>query len=86
MFTALDRIAAARATPLTHRVTTTFADGAERAHHTRSAGTAELFAIGERRKIGRDLISRSADLTAGPLVRVVSVAITELAADERIAA
>lgn len=86
MFTALDRIAVARAAPLTHRVTTTFADGTQRTHHTRSAGTAELFAIGERKKHGRDLIGRNPDLTAGPLVGVVSVAITELAADGRIAA
>jgi len=79
MFTALDRIAAARTAPLTHRVTTTFADGAKRAHDTRSAATAEVFAVGERRKIGRDLISRNVDLTAGPVVRVVSVEIAEIA-------
>jgi hypothetical protein len=32
------------------------------------------------------LISRNADLTDGPIVRVVSVAVTEIAADQRIAA
>jgi hypothetical protein len=79
MFTALDRIAAARTAPLTHRVTTTYADGATRTHDTRSAATAEVFAVGERRKIGRDLISRNADLTAGPVVRVVSVEIAAIA-------
>jgi len=79
MLTALDRIAAARIAPLTHRVTTTYADGATRTHDTRSAATAEVFAVGERRKIGRDLISRNADLSAGPVVRVVSVEIAEIA-------
>jgi hypothetical protein len=79
MFSVMDRIAAAQAAPLTHRVTTTFADGAERTHDTRSLATAESFAVGERRKIGRDLISRNADLTAGPIVRVVSVTVAEIA-------
>jgi hypothetical protein len=86
MFTALDRIRAARAAPLTHRVTTTFADGTERTHDTRSAASAGLWAVGERQNLGRDLISRNADLTDGPIVRVISVAVTEIAADQRIAA
>jgi hypothetical protein len=79
MVSAMDRIAAARVAPLTHRVTTTLADGSKRTHDTRSAATAEVFAVGERRKIGRDLISRNADLTAGPIVRVVSVTVAEIA-------
>lgn len=68
-------IAAALARPLTHRVITAYADGATQTHDTRSMQTAELFAIGERRKIGRDLISRNPDMTAGPMVRVVSVSV-----------
>lgn len=79
MFKAFDLIAAAQAAPLTHRVTTNYADGATRTHDTRSLATAENYATGERRKIGRDLISRNPDLTAGPVVRVVSVEIAEIA-------
>jgi len=75
MFTALDRIAAARSAPLTHRVTTILAGGAERTHDTRSLDTAENYAFGERRKIGRDLIDRS----TGKTVRVVEVAVSEIA-------
>lgn len=75
MFTALDRIAAARAAPLTHRVTTTFADGAKRWHDTRSAATAEVYADGERRKIGRKLIDRETQKT----VTVASVTVAPIA-------
>lgn len=63
------------ARPLTHRVTTTtFASGKTRTHDARSLGAAENYAVGERRKIGRDLISRE----TGETVRVVSVEVTEL--------
>ena len=86
MFTALDRIAAARAAPLTHRVTTTFEGWPDRVHDTRSLAAAETWAIGERRKIGRDLIMRNPDLIDGPTVRILSVVISEIAADFRIAA
>lgn len=74
MFAALDLIAAARSAPLTHRVTTTFADGAERTHDTRSLSTAENYAFGERLKIGRDLIDREARKT----VRVIEVSVSEI--------
>lgn len=75
---AMDRIRAALDAPKTHKVVTVFADGAERSHETRSAATAESYAVGERRKIGRDLISRNPDLTAGPIVRVVAVRVEAL--------
>lgn len=76
--TALDLIAKARAAPMTHIVITTYADGRAAWRETRSAATAENWAAGERRKIERDLISRNADLTDGPVVRVVSVEIVAL--------
>lgn len=51
-------LAAQLARPLTHRVTTTFADGRTICHDVRSLGAAENYATGERRKIGRCLLSR----------------------------
>ena len=69
------KIAAALAMPLTHTVMTTYADGKQRGHDTRSAAQAENYAIGERRKIGRDLIERA----TGKTVRVVSVEIKPIA-------
>lgn len=62
-------IAAALAAPKTHQVVTTYADGHQRIHETRNERTAEMYAIGERRKVDRDLIDR----TTGETVRVVSV-------------
>lgn len=56
------------------KVVTTYADGATREHQTETVGQANNFAIGERRKIGRDLISRETGLT----VRVVSVEVLPL--------
>ncbi|MBZ9706086.1 hypothetical protein LB543_05050 [Mesorhizobium sp. ESP7-2] len=67
--TAEERIAAALAKPFTHTVITTYADGTQKRHDTRSAAAAENWAIGEERKIGRDLIDRA----TGKTVRVVSV-------------
>lgn len=67
--TAMDKINAALAAPHTHAVVTTFADGRTRRHTTRNAASAENYAVGERRKIGRDLIDRA----TGQTVRVVSV-------------
>lgn len=67
-------IAAALAMPKTHAVVTRFADGSERRHETRNLASAQNYAIGERRKIGRDLISRG----SGATVRVVSVEIVAL--------
>lgn len=72
-------IAAALAKPHTHVVITRFDDGSSRRHTTRSAATAENFAVMDRRRMGRPLISRNADLTAGPIVRIVAVDIEPIA-------
>lgn len=76
--TALDLIAAAAAKPMTHVVLTTYADGAVKRHETRSVGAAETWAHLERAKLGRKLVSRNADLTAGPIVEVVAVDVAAL--------
>ena len=62
---------AALAAPKTHRVVTCYQCGKRREHETRNLASAENYAIGERRKIGRDLIDRE----SGATVRVVSVEI-----------
>lgn len=67
-------IAAALAAPKTHAVVTTYADGTVQRHETRSLATAENWAIGERRKIGRTLIDRA----TGRNVQVVSVEVVAL--------
>ena len=67
-------VAAMLAKPITHEVVTIFADGTERRFGVRSAAQGENYAIGERRKIGRDLINRE----TGATVRVVSVEIEAL--------
>lgn len=67
-------ILAALAKPITHNVVTIFADGTERSLGVRSLAAGENYAIGERRKIGRDLISRE----TGGIVRVVAVEIKEI--------
>jgi hypothetical protein len=72
--TAMDRIAAALAAPKTHAVVTHYRGGATRRHETRSAATAENYAIGERRKIGRNLLDRE----TGARVSVLSVEIVEI--------
>jgi len=64
-------IAAALTAPKTHKVVTTYADGTVREFATRSLQTAENHAVLDRRKIGRNLISRE----TGDTVRVVSVAV-----------
>lgn len=73
-------ILAMLAKPITHNVVTKFADGSERVLGTRCAKSAENYAFGERRKIGRDLISHGDDLghKSGDIVRVVSVEIKEI--------
>ena len=63
------------ARPLTHRVVTTYADGNTKSHDARGADQAENWAVGERRKIGRDLTDRA----TGSTVRVVSVEVAALA-------
>lgn len=72
--TATNLIAAALAAPKTHKVVTTYGSGAMKEHLTRSMATAENWAVGERRKIGRNLIDRD----TGKTVRVVSVKIEAL--------
>jgi len=63
----------AMALPKDWRVTTHYADGSAKTHDTHQAG-AQNWAIGERRKIGRDLIDRA----TGNKVRVVSVTIDRI--------
>jgi len=67
-------IDAALAAPKTRAVLTTYEDGTVKRHETRSAATAENWAIGERRKVGRDIIDRD----TGKTVRVVMVEILAL--------
>ena len=55
-------------------VVTLFADGGSRSHKTETRGQADNYAVGERRKIGRPLISRE----TGETVRVVSVEVVAL--------
>ena len=71
---AMQLINTALAMPKTHAVVTKFADGKERRHETRNLASAETYAVGERRKIGRDLISRE----TGETVRIEAVYITTL--------
>lgn len=71
---ALDLVAANLAKPMTHVVTTTYANGTIKRHETRSAAQAENWAVGERRKLGRDLINRA----TGEAVRISSVDISPL--------
>jgi hypothetical protein len=68
-------IARELAKPITHEVRTTYADGRVRTHGTRGEKQAEMHAILERRKIGRDLLERE----TGKTVRVNSVSIVALA-------
>lgn len=68
-------IAANLAKPITHHVVTTYSDGETLTHPVRSEGAAENWAIGERRKIGRNLIRRG---FPNRRVRVVSVEIMTL--------
>lgn len=65
---------AALAAPKTHKVETTYASGIVKRFDTRNAASAEMHAIGERRKIGRDLIDRM----TGEIVRVVSVTVSPI--------
>jgi hypothetical protein len=67
-------IEAALAAPKTHVCVTLYADGSARRHETRSEATAEMFARGERRKVGRALISRD----TGKPVEVVGVTVEPL--------
>ncbi|MBZ9888104.1 hypothetical protein LB559_09145 [Mesorhizobium sp. BR1-1-3] len=71
---AMDLIAARLAAPKKFRVVTLYECGKTYTHDTEMMGQAENWAIGERRKIGRDLIERA----TGKTVRVVSVEILGL--------
>lgn len=71
---ALSLIAANLAQPITLNVVTAYADGTTKVHGVRNMGAAENYAIGERRKIGRELVDRE----TGATVRVVSVAIVNV--------
>ena len=72
--TAMDLLNSALAAPHTHAVVTTYESGKVRKFTTRSLATAENHAVGERRKIGRELIDRE----TGKTVRVVSVEVVAL--------
>lgn len=67
-------IAAAMARPMTHVVLTRYADGSTKRHETRGCAEAANWAIGEDRKIGRDLVDR----VTGKTVCVVAVEIERL--------
>lgn len=69
-----DIIAKALAAPKNFRVITTYADGRERTHDTATAAQAEMWAIGERRKIGVAKIDRE----TGATVSVKSVEIVNI--------
>jgi TPP-dependent indolepyruvate ferredoxin oxidoreductase alpha subunit len=71
---AMDIINRALAMPKTHVVVTRYECGKERRFESRNIASAENWATGERRKIGRDLIDRE----TGATVRVVSVEIEAL--------
>ncbi len=67
-------ISAMLARPKQWRVSTIYADGAVRTHDVHSFGQAENWATGERRKIGRKLLSRE----TGQTVEVTRVSIEAL--------
>lgn len=60
--------------PKAFAVVTRFADGAERRHETATEGQARNYAVGESRKIGRDLINRETGVT----IRVTAVDVVKL--------
>lgn len=74
MTNAMNLIAAALAAPKTHTVVTTYTDGRTKRFDTRSEATAEGHAVGERRKIGKNLIDRD----TGKIVRVAKVEIARI--------
>ncbi len=67
-------IARELAKPVTHIVVTTYVNGKSRLHQARGAAQAENWAIGERRKIGQNLIDRE----SGEVRTVMSVEIVEV--------
>lgn len=69
-----DKLAALAAAPRGWRVAVLYVDGSVKTHDSRSLAGAKNFAIGERRKIGRELIDRA----TGNTVRIVEVTISEI--------
>lgn len=65
----LSKLEALAAAKRDWRVTTLYADGSVKTHDSHTRAGADNFAIGERRKIGRNLIDRA----NGKTVRVVDV-------------
>lgn len=55
-------------------VVTLFADGTSRSHQTATRGQADNYAVGERRKVGKNLINRG----TGATVQVVDVYVAAL--------
>lgn len=68
------KLEALAAVPRGWRVTSLYADGSVRTHDSHSLAGAKNFAIGERRKIGRELIDRA----SGKTVRLVEVTISAI--------
>lgn len=68
------KLEALAAAPRGWRVTTLYADGSAKTHDSHVLAGAKNFAIGERRKIGRELIDRA----TGNKVRVVEVTISAI--------
>ncbi len=60
--------------PKAFAVVTRFADGSERRYETATEGQARNYAVGESRKIGRDLINRE----TGKTVRVNAVDVVKI--------
>jgi hypothetical protein len=58
-----DRLAVLAARPREWRVTTHYAGGATKAHDTHNEAGANNYALGERRKLRRDLIDRATGAT-----------------------
>lgn len=71
---AIARLNALQNMPKTHAVLTAYDNGDTLRHETRSATSAEMYAVGERRKIGKTFISRETDQPR----TVMSVEITTL--------
>jgi len=67
-------IARMQAIPKAFEVVTLFADGTTRRHVTATRGQADNYAVGESRKIGRDLLNRD----TGATVHVVDVYVAAL--------
>ena len=67
-------IARMQSMPKAYAVVTRFADGTERRREEATEGQARNYAVGETRKIGRDLINRD----TGATVRVVAVDVVKL--------